>query len=615
MRSISSVIALVLAAALTPVHAAPLPRLLGASVGSAGTAKADGVHVRTVQPDVTLVHRLARRHAEGMSMQRFVLDITDGHSLEAFVVDAELRATGATVFARMTDERLGSAVLTVEDGTLVVTLNAPSGNFQVMRRSDGRYDVTRQPSAQGRAPRAVTDAGAGDATKRSIPKSADVPVDSGRLIDMMIVWSPAAESAAGGAMAMQSQAQAAVDSLNAIFLNSGVANRVRLVHRQLVAYTERSNCAAGAIITDCALDDITSDNDGIVDQVHDLRDQHGADLVGFIIGNAPPWCGIAWIPSTLSSSNHPYGFAVVSQFCAVGGRGFAHEVAHNLGANHDAAYHGGEGPKPYNRGHLDPQGFWRTVMSYGGMCGNCTQIDYFSNPKLTHVDGDAVGTADANNALVINLFGKAAAAFRPTSPLHPVPQRFADVPPAHPFFGHIDFMAQAGITSGCTVGSYCPDTPVTRSQMAAFLERTMRASNWTAPPASGLFSDVPAGALFAGHIEKLYADGVTLGCASSPLAYCPDAPVTRGQMAAFLLRASCGASYTPAAPSAQLFADVPLSHAFAGFIHKLQSLGVTSGCATGPLRYCPDQAVTRAQMAAFIERSFPYRAPSEACSP
>ena len=31
---------------------------------------------------------------------------------------------------------------------------------------------------------------------------------------------------------------------------------------------------------------------------------------------------------------------------------------------------------------------------------------------------------------------------------------------------------------------------------------------------------------------------------------------------------------------------------------------VTGGCATSPLRYCPDSAVTRGQMAAFLVKTF-----------
>jgi hypothetical protein len=52
-----------------------------------------------------------------------------------------------------------------------------------------------------------------------------------------------------------------------------------------------------------------------------------------------------------------------------------------------------------------------------------------------------------------------------------VVQLFADVPPSNPFFTNIQDLALSGVTSGCGGGNYCPTDPVTREQMAAFLNR------------------------------------------------------------------------------------------------------------------------------------------------
>jgi alpha-amylase len=251
-------------------------------------------------------------------------------------------------------------------------------------------------------------------------------------------------------------------------------------------------------------------------------------------------------------------------------------------------------------------------MAYAAPCGGCPRIAHMSNPKDLY-GGAVTGTPTvSNNAHVLNKTAKAIAAYRATSALHPVPQRFSDVPTNHAFYGHIEFFAQAGISTGCAAGQFCPDASVTRRQMAAFLERPIRASNWLPPSGNTAFVDVVDGSQFAGVIERLRLDGVTTGCGSS--IYCPEDFVTRSQMAVFILRARCGSSYVPNMPSSQTFADVPLSHPFVRYIQKLYSLGITGGCATGPLRYCPDSAVTRGQMAAFIERAYPFLAPSETCS-
>jgi len=88
------------------------------------------------------------------------------------------------------------------------------------------------------------------------------------------------------------------------------------------------------------------------------------------------------------------------------------------------------------------------------------------------------------------------------------------------------------------------------------------------------------------------------------LRYCPDASVTRAEMAVFLLRAKHGAAYAPPTTTQQTFADVPLSHPLAGWIMRLVAEGITSGCATSPAQYCPDASVTRAEIAVFLIRAF-----------
>ncbi len=105
-------------------------------------------------------------------------------------------------------------------------------------------------------------------------------------------------------------------------------------------------------------------------------------------------------------------------------------------------------------------------------------------------------------------------------------------------------------------------------------------------------------------IEGLFAAGVTGGCATNPRRYCPDDSVTRGQTAVFLLRAKHGAGYAPPAPTQPTFADVPLNHPLAAWIHQLAAEGVTGGCGTNPARYCPEDSVTRGQMAVFLGRTF-----------
>ncbi|MDH3194231.1 MAG: S-layer homology domain-containing protein, partial [Acidimicrobiia bacterium] len=94
------------------------------------------------------------------------------------------------------------------------------------------------------------------------------------------------------------------------------------------------------------------------------------------------------------------------------------------------------------------------------------------------------------------------------------------------------------------------------------------------------------------QIEAIAADGITFGCGSD--LYCPDQAVTRGQMAAFLRR-----GFGLPASGVDFFADDDASD-FEVDINALAAAGITVGCA--PDAYCPDRAVTRGQMAAFLSR-------------
>jgi glucose/arabinose dehydrogenase len=179
---------------------------------------------------------------------------------------------------------------------------------------------------------------------------------------------------------------------------------------------------------------------------------------------------------------------------------------------------------------------------------------------------------------------------------------FGDVPATYWAWSWIERLYNTGNTGGCETVPllYCPEQSVTRDQMAVFLERGMNGSSYTPPAATGtVFGDVPISYWSASWIEKLSADGITGGCGAGN--FCPEDTVTRAQMAIFLLRAKHGASYTPPA-AVGVFTDVPTSYWAASWIEQLAAEGITGGCGGG--NYCPDQPVTRAQMAVFLVRTF-----------
>jgi hypothetical protein len=184
---------------------------------------------------------------------------------------------------------------------------------------------------------------------------------------------------------------------------------------------------------------------------------------------------------------------------------------------------------------------------------------------------------------------------------------FLDVPQSDSFHDFVVKIFRHGITAGCGGGDYCPDSPVTRAQMAVFLLKGKHGSAYAPPPCTGKFQDVectPTPAFAVNWIEELYSEGITGGCSLNPLLYCPAQPVTRAQMAVFLLTAKHGAGYTP--PSCMgIFGDVPCPSGFAvNWIEQLYKEGVTGGCSSSPLLYCPDNPNTRGPMAVFLVKTF-----------
>ena len=159
-------------------------------------------------------------------------------------------------------------------------------------------------------------------------------------------------------------------------------------------------------------------------------------------------------------------------------------------------------------------------------------------------------------------------------------------------------LAARGVLDGteCASGRICPSEPIKRQTMAVWLGRVL-SDDEPDEVTSTRFSDVDASQWWAAHIERFAELGVTVGCATDPLRYCPDETVTRGQMAAFLVRA-----FDLADADAAGFTDTAGTF-FEDEINSLAAAGVTVGCATDPLRYCPHRSVTRGQMATFLARA------------
>ncbi|MCS7311593.1 MAG: S-layer homology domain-containing protein [Acidobacteria bacterium] len=135
----------------------------------------------------------------------------------------------------------------------------------------------------------------------------------------------------------------------------------------------------------------------------------------------------------------------------------------------------------YYEGDTSPTFTDVASVSSSGTPG-CTSTAIFFSPEhtirtlnpSTLVPRHYVVNVDLGNATTSALRFKAVRVFwrRQISPA-PGSPTFTDVPPAHPFYQHIEALVASGITTGCTATQYCPDTPLTRGQMAVFLSRAL----------------------------------------------------------------------------------------------------------------------------------------------
>ncbi len=233
--------------------------------------------------------------------------------------------------------------------------------------------------------------------------------DSGAVIDVMILYTTAARTAAGSANAMLTQIASAVASTNQAYANTQMNQRIRLVYAGEIAYTE-----SGTQVTD--LQNLTTPNDGKLDLAQNLRNMYRADLVTLITASNTN-SGVAWIMQNLNAGFAPHGYNVVGRN-ALSYTVLAHEMGHNMGEAHDynnscgALQSGCPGVYPYSYGYQDPTGAFRDIMAYPNGCKSpCPTVNYFSNQTILY-GGKPMGHATADNRTSMNNTASTVANFR-----------------------------------------------------------------------------------------------------------------------------------------------------------------------------------------------------------
>ena len=207
----------------------------------------------------------------------------------------------------------------------------------------------------------------------------------------------------------------------------------------------------------------------------------------------------------------------------------------------------------------------------------------------------------------------------PAAPAFVDAPRFVDVASDAWYEGHVARLVAWGITAGCGDGSgFCPNSNTTRAQMATFLARALGLVETPEPKDSNLYTDVHpeqidedlhrrVGAVYDA-VNRLRALGVLEGTDCGENEFCPDDPVDSKTSAVWLVRVLDGRDAPDFvgrqdADGTPRFEDVPRTYPERHFIERLAELEITAGCSSKPAMFCPDQPVSRGQMATLVSRA------------
>lgn len=245
-----------------------------------------------------------------------------------------------------------------------------------------------------------------NSTVSSLKSDATTTLSSNTPIDVLVAYTPSAASAAGNISGL---IQTAEDETNVSYQNSNVDITLNVVYEREVNYTE-----SGSFSTD--LDRFLKVADGYMDEIHDWRDQSGADVCVLLINDAQK-CGLA---AAIPANESFEAFCVVHYDCATGKYSFGHEIGHLQGARHQFQKDNEVVPFPYGHGYIFGSKPWSTIMAI--LVPN--RVQHWSNPAV-FFNGFATGEPDtANNARVLNETASTISGFRSPPPPPPAPQNF-----------------------------------------------------------------------------------------------------------------------------------------------------------------------------------------------
>jgi hypothetical protein len=170
---------------------------------------------------------------------------------------------------------------------------------------------------------------------------------------------------------------------------------------------------------------------------------------------------------------------------------------------------------------------------------------------------------------------------------------YSDVPLGSPYWADVQLASARGLMLGYSFSNFGVTGVITRREAALVLARLL--SLPTAQPAQGIFDDVPPSDPAATAIEAIYRRQITQGCSTAPLSFCPNATLSREQLAAFLARA------LQLPNAAVAFVDVPLKSPLYSSVASVSARSIMEPCGTG--QFCPAAPALRGDLARSLIRA------------
>lgn len=244
--------------------------------------------------------------------------------------------------------------------------------------------------------------------------------DNGDTIDLLVVYTREAKAYIGSNFAIKEAIRRNVLRTNFAFVDSDINTQIRLLDIVSIGPFPEGRVRFRQLGTV---------GDGVVDTLPALRDEYAADLVMVISkevhdASGASVCGQAAIPNLTRDPKGDYaGYSWLSAYCLEGAITFAHELGHNLNAQHqrnDPYVYGANKPKRSNFAFMAPSRKYRTIMDSAQDCiiQTCPPVRLFSTPRVRPY-GNRIGRPTADNARSINQFRSRVAAYRVTKRVEP----------------------------------------------------------------------------------------------------------------------------------------------------------------------------------------------------